>query len=257
MQHLIALYKPVGLTPLEVINRFRLVNPEFAHEKIGYAGRLDPMAHGMLLLMIGEKTKQKDTYLSLTKTYEFEIVFGLQTDTYDLLGYLKKTNIKQPSQDVNIFVNSFVKAHVGKQLQSYPPYSSRTVNGKPLFWYAKNNKLSEITIPQHEIEIFDFVFLSAGEITLQKLQKQTLTAITSVTGDFRQNEIIKRWEELFMKNKLNTKLPTATFRVFCSSGTYVRELAQQMGEELGCGAIAVDILRTAIGTFSIDDAIRL
>src|SRR5882672_2639192 len=165
MKQILSINKPVGLTPLEVIKKLRIAKPEFANETIGYAGRLDPLAHGVLLLMIGDTTKERAQYLALPKTYEFTLIFGLKTDTYDLLGYLAAVKINPVPKNVSLFVNTFVNSHVKKQLQEYPPYSSKTVAGKPLFWYAKNNKLSEIEIPSHEIEIFDFTFLSFGTIT--------------------------------------------------------------------------------------------
>ncbi len=87
MQQLINVYKPLGMTPLEVIRKLKQTNSYLTEAKISYAGRLDPLAHGVLLLLVGENTKEKDRYLALPKTYEFEIIFGLQTDTYDLLGY--------------------------------------------------------------------------------------------------------------------------------------------------------------------------
>src|SRR5260221_3246286 len=156
MDKLIMVYKPVGMTPLEVITSIKHKLPELADKKITYAGRLDPLAHGLLLLLIGDEIKKKEHYLSLKKTYEFEVVFGLSTDTYDLLGSLEDTNSKKSETNVNLFVNKFVSSYIGKYIQEYPPYSSKTVHGKPLFWWSKNNRLDQIEMPKHEIEIFDF-----------------------------------------------------------------------------------------------------
>src|SRR6266567_8336775 len=125
MQKLLPIYKPAGLTPYDIIKKIKQSNAKLAKVKIGYAGRLDPLAHGVLLLMVGEETKNRDIYLSLPKSYEFEVIFGLQTDTYDILGLLKDVKTKQTAKNVNLFVNKFVKKYVGKQLQEYPPYSSK------------------------------------------------------------------------------------------------------------------------------------
>jgi tRNA pseudouridine55 synthase len=256
---LIAVYKPPGFTPLEVIKKLRQKMPEFLETKIGYAGRLDPLARGVMLLMIGDSTKQKDIFQNLPKAYEFMLVFGLQTDTYDLLGIIKTINLHSiPKRTVNSFVNTFVKKYIGKQLQSYPPYSSKPVAGKPLFWWAKNGKLKEITIPYHEVEIYDFVCLETGKISFTELASQTEYAIKSVRGDFRQKEILNRWKEVFANKKnQNKSLPTVKFRITCSSGTYIREIAHQMGQELGCGAIATDILRTNIGNYTLAHSLTL
>lgn len=80
--------KPIGKTPFEVIQEIKKSHPELKNTKIGYAGRLDPMAEGLLLLLIGEENKKKHAYENLNKTYECEIFFGFATDTYDLMGMI-------------------------------------------------------------------------------------------------------------------------------------------------------------------------
>lgn len=256
MKQLLSLYKPVGMTPLQLIQRLREEKPEYATETIGYAGRLDPMAHGVMLLMIGEETKNRADYLSLPKTYKFTVIFGVETDTYDILGLLKHIEFKQTSSNVNSIVNSFANNKTGSHMQSYPPYSSKTVEGKPLFWWAKNNKLAEIEIPTHEINIESFKLNSYKKIERETLEQQIIKNISSIKGDFRQNEILEGWKKFFQSNTSQT-FPIATFTIDCSSGTYVRGLADEMGRELGCGAITLDILRTQLGRYKIEDSIRL
>lgn len=257
MQKILPIYKPAGLTPFDMVKKIKLSNAKLAKVKIGYAGRLDPLAHGVLLLMVGEETKNRDLYLALPKSYVFEVVFGLQTDTYDILGMLTSIQTKNISKNVNLFVNTFVKKCLGKQLQKYPPYSSKAVKGKPLFWWAKNGKLTEIDIPTREIEIYDFTVISTGDIVIDKLNERVSDAINSVQGDFRQKEIKTLWDQYFSKQKKEKTLPTVTFKISCSSGTYVRELVNQMGKEIGCGALAINILRTSVGSYSLTDAQNL
>ena len=93
MKKIILLNKKEGETPLEALDRFRMANPKYKDEKMTYAGRLDPMASGVLLVLVGEEIKQKDKYLALNKEYEFEILFGFATDTYDILGKVVHSNI--------------------------------------------------------------------------------------------------------------------------------------------------------------------
>ncbi len=133
MEKLLVINKPIGMTPLQAIKKLKQKIKELQNTKMTYAGRLDPLAHGILLILIGEEAKERQPYLSLPKSYEFEVIFGLQTDTYDLLGYLKEENTKQITPNVKIIVNRFVKSMLGKNMQSYPPYSSKPVKGKPLF----------------------------------------------------------------------------------------------------------------------------
>lgn len=80
------LYKKVGETPLECLGRWVKQNPKYENMKMTYAGRLDPMAEGELLVLVGEECYEKEKYLGLDKEYEFDILFGFGTDTYDILG---------------------------------------------------------------------------------------------------------------------------------------------------------------------------
>jgi tRNA pseudouridine55 synthase len=255
MNILLNVYKPIGLSPNQAIQLVRKHFPEYKNEKIGYAGRLDPLAHGVLLLMVGESTKQKDTFLNLPKTYEFVVLFGVATDTYDTLGLLKNTKLTQtlPTQQK---IESFIKSKLGSQTQTYPPYSSKTVSGKPLHWWARNNKLSEITIPQRQVTIDSFTLVNLQTTPAAEIKQTVLQQIESVEGDFRQKEIKNRWEEWFSVNN-NQTFYTARFKLSCSSGTYVRVLAHELGKKLGSGAIAFEILRIKVGSYSLDNAIKL
>ena len=256
MQHVLIVNKPLGMTPLQVIEKLKQTDPAYEEQKITYAGRLDPMAHGVLLLVVGDEIKRKSHYLSLPKTYEFTVLFGVETDTYDLLGIVQHKKENKTPENVKEIVNTFVRYYEGAFDQEYPPYSSKTVNGKPLFWWAKMGKLHEITIPKRPIEIYSFELLSFGSIEKTNLHQQIRTTIPAIQGDFRQKAILEQWENYFRKTKHKT-FTTATFRISCSSGTYVRGLAHELGNVLNCGAIAIDIFRTAIGEYTIQTAMKI
>ncbi len=258
MHTLLNVYKPIGKTPLQVIEKIKEVMPEYKEAKMSYAGRLDPLAHGVLLLMVGEGIVKRNHYLDLPKTYEFTMLYGVATDTYDYLGLLDTFKYIAPVSNVNLIVNSFVNSNKGKQIQSYPPFSSKTVAGKPLFWWAKENRLDEIEVPQREIEVYDFDTISFDTITSEQLQKTIFNNIDLVQGDFRQSEIKEQWKKFFKVNPiLPEKLPMITFRLTCSSGTYVRGIVHALGKQIGCGAIAIDILRTAVGDYKRKDALHI
>ncbi len=252
MRKIIKINKPIGITPLQAIDKFRKENLKYRDIKIGIAGRLDPMAQGVLLLMIGAETKNRDKYLSLDKEYEFEVLFGVSTDTYDALGIIKSFNFKiaNSSKLLKNNIKKFIESKIGKQFQPYPPYSSKEVNGKPLFQWAREKRLGEIKIPTKEIEIYNFELLEIKQIPSKKIKKRIFENINQITGDFRQNEILEKWEEFFEKNAPQT-FTVAIFRISCSSGTYVRSLTNEMGEEIGYGAIALDILRTKVGEYKL------
>ncbi|MCE9548798.1 tRNA pseudouridine(55) synthase TruB, partial [Candidatus Nomurabacteria bacterium] len=84
MKKVIVLNKKEGETPLQALDKFRVKNKEYKYIKMTYAGRLDPMASGLLLALAGEETKNKEKYLKLKKEYDFEVLFGFATDTYDI-----------------------------------------------------------------------------------------------------------------------------------------------------------------------------
>lgn len=273
MKKIINIYKPLGLTPLQLIEKFRSKFPEYKKAKIGFAGRLDPMAHGVMLLMIGDETKNRDKYLGLDKEYMFEVLFGVSTDTHDALGILNHLTIKLSDNYFNNKtmlqnrIEMFIKTKIGKHSQSYPPYSSIEVSGKPLFQWARENKLSEIEIPKKEIEIYEFELLEIGESKPEDIRKRIFENIKKVEGDFRQDEIAESWNKFF-SNNLTIQQPAlpagrfnhlvvAKFRVNCSSGTYVRSLASELGKDLQTGAIALDINRTRVGGFALDKSINL
>lgn len=276
-QQLLIIDKPRGMIPLAVIKKIKQQQPTLRDQPIGYAGRLDPLAHGVLILMVGEETtKQRETYLNLPKEYEFEAVFGLSTDTYDALGIptviaksenrTTKSKIFRGGQSrklPNVLsitrndIEKFIHNKLGKHRQPYPPFSSKTVNGKPLFWWTKNHKLHEIDIPTREIEIYNFVLLETATISAKKLKKEIFEQIDSVSGDFRQNEIKNAWQTFFQNDKITDTFQTATFHISCSSGTYVRSLVNELGNHLGTEAMTRDILRTKVGEYTLFDTKKI
>src|SRR4051812_670479 len=132
--------KEIGETPLEAISRFKNENIEFQNEIMTYAGRLDPMAEGLLLLLSGEEVKKKENYLKLEKTYIFEMLWGFETDSQDLLGIPSREQASLPEvEKVKEELEKFDKTYV----QKYPIYSSKTVQGKQLWVWAREGKSKE------------------------------------------------------------------------------------------------------------------
>ena len=99
----IAIYKKIGQTPLMALENLRFENPEWVDLPMTYAGRLDPTAEGLLLVLVGEDCKEKDKYLGLSKEYELSILFGFGILHSVLLLLNRKIIFIEP---VQIFVNS-------------------------------------------------------------------------------------------------------------------------------------------------------
>ncbi len=247
----ILLNKPQGMTPLAAIDLFRSRNPEYADITLGVAGRLDPMANGLLLVLVGDENKKRSTYENLSKTYEVDVLFGITTDTYDLLGLVTRTDT--PTTLTRDIVSKTIESLPSTLIQEYPPYSSKPVLGKPLFYWAREGKLDSITIPKKQIELAQKILIGWQNISTDTLTKEIEERIAKVSGDFRQVEILKTWRDTLPKQQA-TSWPLATLRITCSSGTYMRSIAQKIGEICKTGALAFAITRIAIGNYTIENA---
>lgn len=240
--------KNPGETPLECLERFRAEKPELAKVKMTYAGRLDPLASGELLILTGDECKNKEKYLALDKEYEVTVLFGFSTDTGDVLGLIEevKTGAMEYFRDYNkTKFEELLKPLEKKFKQKYPRYSSKTIKGRPLFEIAKEEGISDEDLPEKEVQIKKIEFGGFGFVSKKYLKDYTLESIFSVKGNFRQNISWVFWEQNLEKFPEMT-LPTLTIKVTCTSGTYMRSLAQNIGKMVGYPALALRIKRTMI-----------
>ncbi len=217
------------------------------YEKVNmtYLGRLDPMAEGLLLVLAGD-TKDKDEFLKLDKTYEFEILWGFSTDTYDVLGLT--TEIGSMPEKLDIKMERLLKDIKDKKTQSYPPYSSRTVGGKALHAWAREGRIDEIEIPKRDIKIFHIEHIRTRLILQKEILAEIIKKVDLVRGDFRQEQIKKNWQKVLNKKEMCL---ISKFKIDVSSGTYIRSLAHEMGKKLGTCALAYSIKRTRVGEYKI------
>jgi len=220
----ICVYKKIGETPLEAISALHI------KEKLSYIGRLDPLASGLMLVLVGEENKNRENYLNLRKKYQFEFIVGFKTDTYDVLGLAEACT------------GDYKEIETGERTQKYPPYSSKPVDGKPLFMWAREGK--KVTLPEREIEIFESKILGERKISSHELKEIIVTKINLVRGDFRQKEIIERWNELLNGEEYRI----VTGEISSSSGTYIRGLVN----ESGC-CTTLGITRTEFGDYRLED----
>jgi tRNA pseudouridine55 synthase len=249
MQTVIPIYKFPGETPLECIQRFKTAFPEYQDLPITYAGRLDPMADGLLLLLAGDAVHDKDAWMKKDKVYTLTILFGVETDTYDVLGRIVNSSNTLINPSARGGPASGWQNHIGRFQQTFPPYSSYKIQGKPLFQWAREGKLDQIEIPSKEREIYSIDLLDSYARTSEELLSEVQKRVVEVNGDFRQEEVLADWSGLLSDKKRTWQL--IKLRVSCSSGTYMRSFAQKLGKELETGAIAYSIKRESLGDYSL------
>lgn len=245
---MIIVNKPVGLTPLQLINLVRK-DQDYKDSKISFAGRLDPMARGLMMLLVNDECKNQDQYILKTKTYQFTLLMGLNTDTHDILGILEKKEDKfLDIMEIKNFIESYYK---NKRIRrKYPLFSSVCVRSKltnerkPLCLWAKENRLSEIDIPEKYSEIYNTKVTNISTITSKDLLDYVTQRVTLVEGDFRQSEILIKWKDLLLN--LEKDWITIDIETKVGSGTYIRTIANEIGEYFKCGGIALDINRISI-----------
>lgn len=238
--------KPLGMTPLELLDELRIQMPELSAIRMSYAGRLDPMASGLMLVLVGAMNNEREAYLGLSKQYRFEILAGISTDTGDILGIPAVAELGKSIGDWSI-----LDTLEGEITLAYPPYSAKPVLGKPLWWWARQHRLDEISVPNHTTSIYSLSYVNSYQLTLGQLRRQIKQRISLVTGDFRQDIIIDAWDRSLAESNV-TQLWIHQLHLHCSSGTYVRSLVEAIGRLAGTQAMAYSIRRTHIGMYGLN-----
>jgi tRNA pseudouridine55 synthase len=203
---LIVIDKPGGMTSHDVVGKLRKITGE---RSIGHLGTLDPMATGVLPLMLGKYTRLAKYFSSAEKSYTGRIRFGFATDTYDAEGQAAGPDgsaaLDLTLQKIREAASRF---HGGMQ-QMPPAFSAKKINGKPAYKLAREGKPVELKSCKVNITAFEIVALDGVE---------------------------------------------ASFQMSISAGGYVRSVAHELGQDLGCGAHLSSLRRTRAGVFTLDEA---
>ncbi len=246
MNKVVSVYKPIGMTPGELVKSYKEDNPEYANEVISYAGRLDPLAHGVMVLLIGDANKKRREYERSDKVYEFKAILGFSTDSYDICGLIKETGNTTPV-DVET-ISSELKRFEGKQKQDFPIFSSYKIKGKALFAWARENKLNEIEIPSKEIEVYETTVLNTESVIGADLLQDIESRISLLKGNFRQEEIVGKWRATI---KQASVYQVVNMKAKVSAGTYIRGIVNDLGGKLGTKATVLEIYRPQSGEYTI------
>ncbi|MBP6923990.1 MAG: hypothetical protein KBC62_01285 [Candidatus Pacebacteria bacterium] len=261
MEKYAVLEKEVGETPLSCAERFRATRPDLIGIPLSYAGRLDPMASGKLLILIGEECKHQTDYHGLDKEYEFSVLFGIYSDTQDVLGRLQTTSKENNALEVvEQNLTPIIDAMIGELTFPYPLFSAKTVQGKPLHMWTLEGRLNEIEIPIRTSEIYELELTKIEtkprqEIVASALRKiNTIPPVTdprkALGNDFRREDVRTDWQDIATNFSLPTEYTIAHFRCVASSGAYMRTLATLIAEKMNTVGLSWHIHRTTIGTYN-------
>ena len=254
---MLIVYKPIGCTMVQLIDDLKNKHPVYKGKKISYAGRLDPMAHGLVILLVEDECKNQEHYIAETKKYRFQILLGFKTDTYDLLGIPNITDDINSSDKITTdnIITQF-ESHLGDSEQVYPNFSSfvaksiKTGERKPLWKWTKESRLNEINIPSKTIHINSLIVNRIYNLNTEDLNHiiiNKLNKLNDPNNEFRKKDILTHWNHILSKR--NKFYRIIEVEALVSSGTYIRSLTNTVGEQLGCGAIAFDINRIKIGNY--------
>lgn len=214
-------YKEVGETPLQLLDRLRIERPELKDEKLSYAGRLDPMAEGEMLILVGEENNKYNEHFEYDKEYEATFLVGVSTDTGDVLGLIERQESGIRNQELELKKQIRELKKIKEQI--YPWFSGRKVKGKKLFDYFKEGNL-DIERPKLDVEIKECELLSIYQSPKSEIKKYIYGSINKVKGDFRQEEILNKWRESFAFAPKTFQ--TFTIKIKVSSGTFIRALTE-------------------------------
>ncbi len=251
----VVLEKRIGETPLQALRRYQQEHPQLADVPLAYAGRLDPMASGKLLVLIGEECKRQARYHGLDKEYEFEVLFGSRSDTGDILGLIEGVGSTRIGPAA---LRAAARGLTGPLSLPYPHFSARTVQGKPLHVWTLEGRLAEIEIPMAHTVIHNLSLLSLREVAAEQVYDDALARIDSILPvteeskalgrDFRRHEVRAAWQAWLEAHK-GQRVQIARLRCVASSGTYMRSLAGEIARRLGTDGLAYSIHRSTIGIY--------
>jgi tRNA pseudouridine55 synthase len=208
MNGLLVIDKPAGMTSHDVVGRLRRLTGE---RSIGHLGTLDPMATGVLPLLLGKFTRLAQYFSAAEKSYEGAIRFGFATDTYDAEGQPAGPDLWPAfcSRLTLEGVRSAAARFHGEMEQMPPAYSAKKIAGTPAYKLARQGKPVELKTAHIRIASFEIASLDGAE---------------------------------------------AAFAMSISAGGYVRSVAHELGQELGCGAHLSRLRRTQAGAFTLAEA---
>jgi tRNA U55 pseudouridine synthase TruB len=229
-------YKICGLTMKQFLEE---INSK-SEIKYTYTTRLDPMAKGLVQLIEEKEFKNLKNYLNSDKKYQVRILFGIQTDSDDVLGKITGLDLLPFNNKNNLskYFPYFEKLEQKDFYQKYHYFSSKRIQ------WRRNHKDIEKDIPSHLVSLYFSKIINHGLINFQEWKKEMIEELELVdkSQNFRQDEIIKQWKELEDITFLNF----IDLELKVSSGFFVRQFIRDISEELNIPLLTYHITRISI-----------
>ena len=159
IEGLLLVKKPPGVTSHDVV---QVVRRKLAVQRVGHTGTLDPMAEGLLILLVGRATKRQRELQAHEKTYEAVLRLGTQTDTGDATGKPVQTAPIPPLDRSR--VAEVLASFQGPLSQRPPAYSAVKVGGRPAYWWARRNQ--PLTLPARAVHLWDVTLVHSTAETI-------------------------------------------------------------------------------------------
>lgn len=245
---IIPVYKPLGASSHQLAAKIGLARGE----KATHTGTLDPLAEGVLIVVTGEDRFKKAELSDTEKTYEFEMLCGISTDSCDLLGLPTKVQTEQLNlEEITASLTQILPSFLGETEQTQPTFSAGRHAGKSFFQLAKSDE--SLPEKKNTISIHSLKLVTAQVISAETVLQTHLEKILLVRGDFRQNDILATWQG--HANTMPKELPLFRFEASVSKRTYVRAIVRDLAKRILVPATTFSIVRTQNGQYSIADCI--
>lgn len=243
----LAINKQADKTSHDVVDEVRRA---LGTRKVGHAGALDPFATGLLLILVGKATKLSDQYLGLEKQYKAKVLFGVKTDSADVEGNIQKVENVSLPPDIEEILHSFQPSYE----QYVPVYSSVKIEGQKLRVLARKYDQHEIFEKDGGRYVRFFNEAATKEIKLPKhtCQIPEIKLLGTEKMDILNTEFGKKNTDRFLEVK---DFFVAEILVTCSKGTYIRALAEDIGDKFNAPAMLIELERRQIGDITIDQAV--
>lgn len=223
--------------------------------KATHTGTLDPMASGVIVVLTGEQRLKRFILSDFKKTYKFDIVFGISTDTFDAMGVILENKLNNTLYFSASTLEKICNQLIGSYTQTIPIFSAHIYKGKKLFEYGQNNQ--DVPLPLKAGTIYSLKVLKIKSIKLSSIVNKIIKKINCVKGNFRQEKIISQYKSLIKKENINVNVVVASFMVQTSKGIYIRSLSQDICKKLNAIGFTYNIVRTFNGEYSINNSYSL